>query len=48
MGGVLLLLRKKGRKDALPFAPFMTLGAIIALPAGSEIFAKFLDLTRIV
>ena len=48
VGGGLLLLRIRGRKDALPFAPFMTLGAVIALPAGRQIFNEFLDLTRTV
>jgi leader peptidase (prepilin peptidase)/N-methyltransferase len=33
----LLLLRKKGRKDPIPFAPFLVLGATVALVAGTEV-----------
>jgi leader peptidase (prepilin peptidase)/N-methyltransferase len=40
----LVLTRKLGRKDAMPFGPFMSLGAIVALLAGSEITAWYNDL----
>ena len=39
----LLLLRKKGRKDAIPFGPFLSLGGISVLLAGSEIVSRYLD-----
>ncbi len=44
VGGFLVLLHKKGRKNALPFVPFMTLGAITALPAGRDLLFGFLNL----
>jgi leader peptidase (prepilin peptidase)/N-methyltransferase len=40
----LLLLRKKGRKDFIPFAPFLILGAMVALLAGSEVVSWYQDL----
>jgi leader peptidase (prepilin peptidase)/N-methyltransferase len=40
----LLLLRKKGRKDSIPFGPFLVLGATVALVAGSEVVHWYLDL----
>lgn len=47
-GGVavsLILLRKKSRKDAMPFGPFLALGAIAALLAGSDIVSRYRDVT---
>ena len=42
---VLLALRIKGRKDEIPFGPFLALGAIAALLAGSdEIVDRYEDL----
>ena len=44
-GGVvaiaLLILRRKGRKDAIPFGPFMSLGGIVVLLAGTEIVSSY-------
>jgi leader peptidase (prepilin peptidase)/N-methyltransferase len=40
----LLLLRKKGRKDYIPFAPSLILGAMVALFAGSEVVSWYQDL----
>ncbi len=44
-GGVvaaaLLLSGKKGRKDAIPFGPFLSMGAIVALLAGSNIVSGY-------
>jgi leader peptidase (prepilin peptidase)/N-methyltransferase len=40
-GAALLLLRKKGRRDPIPFAPFLTLGATVALLAGSEVVSLY-------
>jgi len=37
----ILLLRKKGRKDFIPFAPFLILGATVALVAGSEVVSWY-------
>jgi len=50
MGGiaaaVLLLMRKKSRKDAIPFGPFLALGAFLALIWGHEITNWYLSLFR--
>ena len=40
----LLLLRRKGRKDAIPFGPYLSLGGIAALLAGSELISAYQDL----
>jgi leader peptidase (prepilin peptidase)/N-methyltransferase len=40
----LLVRRKKGRKDAMPFGPFMSLGGIAVLLAGDDIVAGYQDL----
>jgi len=48
IGGVwassLLLLKKKGRKDAIPFGPFLAIGGFIALVWGSAIIHWYLSL----
>lgn len=36
-GLILLLLKKKGKKDMIPFGPFLALGALLAVLAGNEI-----------
>ena len=45
VGGVvaiaLLLARRKGRKDSIPFGPFLSLGGIAVLLAGSDIVPAF-------
>jgi leader peptidase (prepilin peptidase)/N-methyltransferase len=38
---LLLALRKKGRKDAIPFGPFLSLGGIVVLLAGSDIILGY-------
>ena len=43
---VLLLMRKKSRKDAIPFGPFLALGAFLALIWGHEITNWYLSLFR--
>ncbi len=44
-GGILLMLiKKKGRKDQVPFGPFLALGGIITLLWGQEIIAWYLAL----
>ena len=40
----LLLLRLRGRKDPIPFGPFITLGTIVALLVGSDIVSYYEDL----
>lgn len=37
IGVLLILLRKKGRKDVIPFAPFLTFGCIVSSLWGLEI-----------
>ena len=39
----LLALRKKGRKDVIPFGPYLSLGGIVALVAGSDIISAYQD-----
>jgi len=41
---VLLLLRKKGRKATIPFGPYLSLGAMIALVWGLDIIGWYLGL----
>ena len=44
-GGVvaifLMVLRKKGRKDAIPFGEFLSLGGVLVLLAGSELMSTY-------
>jgi leader peptidase (prepilin peptidase)/N-methyltransferase len=40
----LLIFRRKSRKDAIPFGPFLALGAFIALIYGQEIIDWYLSL----
>jgi len=42
----LIVLAKKGRKDRLPFAPFLAIGAVIALVWGQQIVDLYLKLLR--
>jgi len=37
----LLAFRKKDRKDAIPFGPFLAAGAIVTFVAGNEMIARF-------
>jgi leader peptidase (prepilin peptidase)/N-methyltransferase len=41
-GGLLLLLKIKGRKDMIPFGPFIALGAFIALLYGNQIITWYI------
>lgn len=41
LAAALLLARRKGRKDAIPFAPFLILGALVALLAGGEVTSVY-------
>ena len=40
----LILARKKGRKDVIPFGPFMALGAAVVLIAGPDLIDWYQDL----
>ena len=40
-GVALLVLRRRGRKDHIPFGPFLAAGAVIAVLAGSPILAWY-------
>ena len=44
-GIALILVKKGGRKTAVPFGPFMLLGALIAILAGPELANSYADLT---
>ena len=44
VGGVLLLLKIRGRKDAIPFGPFLSLAAIATLLFGNDILNWYLGL----
>ena len=37
----LLALRRKGRKDAMPFGPFLAFGGIVVLLAGSDLLSMY-------
>jgi leader peptidase (prepilin peptidase)/N-methyltransferase len=41
---VLLLLKKKARKDSIPFGPFLALGAVATLLWGGALLEKILEL----
>jgi leader peptidase (prepilin peptidase)/N-methyltransferase len=43
-GGFLILMRKKGRKDVIPFGPFLCLGALISLLFGPEMIRWYRNL----
>jgi leader peptidase (prepilin peptidase)/N-methyltransferase len=34
----LLAVRRKGRKESIPYGPFMAFGAVVAILAGTEIW----------
>ena len=46
-GVALIALRRGGRKTAVPFGPFMLLGALVAVLAGQELASAYLDRTGI-
>jgi leader peptidase (prepilin peptidase)/N-methyltransferase len=41
-GIFLIVVKKKGRKDALPFGPFLALGALLALLWGQDLIHWYL------
>jgi leader peptidase (prepilin peptidase)/N-methyltransferase len=44
-GVALVLARRAGRKTAVPFGPFMLLGALVAILAGQQLVQGYLSLT---
>ncbi len=44
VGLTLMLLRKKGRKDRIPFGPFLSCGAIIFMLSGDYLIERYLNL----
>jgi leader peptidase (prepilin peptidase)/N-methyltransferase len=46
-GIALIVLRRGGRKTAVPFGPFMLLGVLVAVLAGPELAQSYLDLTAV-
>lgn len=45
VGIILIILKKKGRKDTVPFGPFLSLGAIISIFFGNKIISLWLTIT---
>lgn len=45
VAAVFLLLRKRGRKDAMPFGPFLALGAALVLLVGADLSSGYQDLS---
>ncbi len=43
-GGVLMLLRRAGRKSAIPFGPFMLAGALISVLVGQRLADAYLQM----
>jgi leader peptidase (prepilin peptidase)/N-methyltransferase len=43
VGGVLLLVRRAGRKSMIPFGPFMLAGALVAIIWGGALADLYLD-----
>lgn len=46
-GGFLILIKKKGRRDLIPFGPFLCLGALISLLYGSEMIQWYQNLLQL-
>jgi leader peptidase (prepilin peptidase)/N-methyltransferase len=42
VGLALILLRRKGRREPLPFGPFLALGALLAMVWGDTLVAWYL------
>lgn len=45
VGVALILLRLRGRRDLLPFGPFLALGTLVAMVWGERLFAWYAGLT---
>lgn len=46
-GGFLMLIKRKGRKDLIPFGPFLCLGALISLFYGPEMIQWYKSLLQL-
>jgi leader peptidase (prepilin peptidase)/N-methyltransferase len=46
VGMMLMLLGKKGRKDKVPFGPFLSCGAILFMLSGDDLIRWYLNLLR--
>ncbi len=46
-GGFLILIKKKGRRDLIPFGPFLCLGALISLFYGPEMIQWYKNLLQL-
>jgi leader peptidase (prepilin peptidase)/N-methyltransferase len=44
VGGTLMLLGRKGRKDKVPFGPFLSSGAILFMLCGDDLIQWYLNL----
>jgi leader peptidase (prepilin peptidase)/N-methyltransferase len=44
VGLALILTKKRGRKDAIPFGPYLALGSVIALLYGPWMLESYLDM----
>lgn len=42
--GILMLLKKKGMKDVIPFGPFLIIGSVLAFAFGQQIFNWYVTL----
>ncbi|MBI2848992.1 MAG: prepilin peptidase [Chloroflexi bacterium] len=47
VAGILLLVRVKGRKDPIPFGPFLVLGSMVMLLRGADVVDLYLGLPRL-
>lgn len=47
-GMILILTKKRGRKDKIPFGPFLALGIITAMFYGQEIINRYLQIAGII
>lgn len=45
VGVALIAVRRAGRKSAIPFGPFMLLGALVAIAVGQQLAQGYLDVT---
>jgi leader peptidase (prepilin peptidase)/N-methyltransferase len=43
LGGVLMIVRKAGRKSKIPFGPFMLLGALLAILWGGQLWDTYVE-----
>jgi leader peptidase (prepilin peptidase)/N-methyltransferase len=45
VGAVLMVAGRAGRKSAIPYGPFMLLGALIAILCGQQLADAYVDTT---